>query len=574
MEKTKFLTIFASFENYEVVRQTLPAVIAETKENDARLIVHDSSVNERDSKWKWLIELSETENFFLILSTNMSMAHARNMCLQFGKEMYSPDYICFLEDDHGFRFGAIAALISAMENEYGKISPNGLRYGLFSTCLEHTNANLAICENNNHFPVGENAQFNLGGPNSCMRCAPASHWDNVLKGYDTDEYLISNYQTAQLRWRNYHKGFTGLFVGDGSLSFCVDCKGRGETSANGLRLWDKHYCASDERSRHIAKHQSFSSVASSKGNDPSNSGISSNGCRQFPAEKIINKTMEPSDIEYDRPKTIIAELNDLIRYLKNNRLRVSSWYGCFEYSAQESLYETINRGYNYTPLDHSEDDKYFPWFLYWEIVWVVLKAEFKIGQKILDLGGSSSLFSYYLASKGLDVTTVDLQRNLVENANSVARQTGWHLKNHVMDMQDLSFDKKFDHITSICVNEHIPIIARVKINRMIKNLLIPGGRFSITFDYRNPSRRAMINSPKDVYKQFVEPSGLKMRGNQQFFDSGNSYLLHPFFHPSMPWSYRRSQIKIGHFRIWDVIRHKTSNDYTFGALFLEKCLSE
>ena len=45
---------------------------------------------------------------------------------------------------------------------------------------------------------------------------------------------------------------------------------------------------------------------------------------------------------------------------------------------------------------------------------MTMNAEFSKGQKVLDLGGSSSLFSYYLASKGLDVTTVDLQENLVE----------------------------------------------------------------------------------------------------------------------------------------------------------------
>jgi len=67
------------------------------------------------------------------------------------------------------------------------------------------------------------------------------------------------------------------------------------------------------------------------------------------------------------------------------------------------------------------------------------------------LGGSSSLFSYYLASKKLEVTTVDLQKNLVENANQVAQQMGWKLNNFVMDMRNLDFDSQFDHITSICV---------------------------------------------------------------------------------------------------------------------------
>ena len=88
-------------------------------------------------------------------------------------------------------------------------------------------------------------------------------------------------------------------------------------------------------------------------------------------------------------------------------------------------------------------------------------------------GGSSSLFSFYLASKGFRVTTVDLQRTLVDNANHVAREMGWDLNNCVMDMKQLRFEDRFDHITSICVYEHIPMFDRVEINKKIRELLGP-----------------------------------------------------------------------------------------------------
>ena len=106
VERASFLTIFATYENLEVVKQTLPAVVAETRANDARLIVHDSSTEGRDEKWRYLRALNADEDFFLLLSSNLSMAHARNMCLQLGIEQYAPDYVCMLEDDHGYRPGA------------------------------------------------------------------------------------------------------------------------------------------------------------------------------------------------------------------------------------------------------------------------------------------------------------------------------------------------------------------------------------------------------------------------------------------------------------------------------------
>lgn len=285
---------------------------------------------------------------------------------------------------------------------------------------------------------------------------------------------------------------------------------------------------------------------------------------------MINKTMELSDLDSDKSIKIIEELNNLVKGLYNKGLKISSWQGRFDLSGQRNSPEVINRGINYRPIENSVDDKNFPWFLYWEIVWVTLNAEFKEGQKILDLGGSSSLFSYYLASKGLDVTTVDLQEQLVSNANLVSQHTGWNLKNYVMNMTELDFDSQFDHISSICVFEHIPMYDRVVINKSISKLLVPHGRFSITFDYNNPSRLACIDSPEEINKQFVIPSGLSVRGNQRFFDSGSSYLLHPFFYPKTPWRYKLSKIKDGDFNIWQIFRSNKVNDYTFGALFLEK----
>lgn len=253
MEKTVFLTIFPSFENLDVVKKTLPSIIEETKRNDARLIVHDSSVKGKKEKWFYLQELNKEDDFFLILSDNLSAAHARNMCLRLGQELYAPDYICLLEDDHGYEEGLIPAMIYAMKQYYGNVSPNGLRYGMFTGCTTHTHASLIKLNDGNSYPDEAENPFTIGGANNCFRCAPTNHWVNVLKGYDTDEYLLSEFQTANPRWRNYHKGFTALYVADGTLVFNVAAPGRGMTSTDELKLWDNKFCASDKRSRFKGK---------------------------------------------------------------------------------------------------------------------------------------------------------------------------------------------------------------------------------------------------------------------------------------------------------------------------------
>ncbi len=283
----------------------------------------------------------------------------------------------------------------------------------------------------------------------------------------------------------------------------------------------------------------------------------------------INKTMDRADLERSEAKAVVDDLDALIADMSERGLPLSSWYGKLDLSKDE--FQRVNRGYGYAPLPTARDDENFPWFLYWEIAWIVLNNDFKPGQRLLDLGGSGSLFSYYMASKGVEVTTVDLQPELVERADEVARATGWPLENVVMDMRELAFDEPFDHITSICVFEHIPLSGRIEVNSLIRELLVDGGTFSITFDYVNPIGSARIGSPEAVREQFVAPSGLTVRDNETFHDNGERYLLQPFFHPSAwrrgwkPYFFARRE-----FGVRDLFKVKRENDYTFGALFQQR----
>ena len=76
--------------------------------------------------------------------------------------------------------------------------------------------------------------------------------NNVLKGYDTDEYLISHYQTRGINFRNYNKGFTIMIVDNGTKVFDVESEGRGSTTNQTERLRDVDYTASDKRSVYMA----------------------------------------------------------------------------------------------------------------------------------------------------------------------------------------------------------------------------------------------------------------------------------------------------------------------------------
>ena len=137
-----------------------------------------------------------------------------------------------------------------MKTYYGKISPNGLRFGLFTGCGEHNTKRRDFLPEGHAFPAADNTPAQFGRANACFRCAPASHWNNVLKGFDPDEYLVSNYQVKILNQRNYFNGFTSMIVKNGQFCNYIHSRGRGTSDEQELKRWDETYTASDARSKY------------------------------------------------------------------------------------------------------------------------------------------------------------------------------------------------------------------------------------------------------------------------------------------------------------------------------------
>jgi hypothetical protein len=246
-----FATIYTSFNDLDAVKSIFPRVLEEVNRTRTSLIVHDCSTERRQETWDWYRRLGEESDFFYFFSKKLPFALARNACLSLAMEMYSPQYLCMLEDDHGYLPGAIDALRDAMRAKYGQTGPNGLRYGLFSLCPDCWGPDFrASCLEDgegNLFAPPESRPLYLGGANSCCRCAPISHWLSVLKGYDVDEYAVSLFQVRNLNFRNYHRGFTALYVGAGSFVTRFNRPGLGYRMLN-VRF-DDEYTASDPRSK-------------------------------------------------------------------------------------------------------------------------------------------------------------------------------------------------------------------------------------------------------------------------------------------------------------------------------------
>lgn len=290
---------------------------------------------------------------------------------------------------------------------------------------------------------------------------------------------------------------------------------------------------------------------------------------------FVNKTMDRSDLfTYDAIQ-VTKEINNLITVLNSKDLHMSSWFGTLPGEVDRELRQDelknvmkiakligINnlngmetRGKEYEPIEGFIDEINYPWYLYWEIIWV-LKNGPKLNHemKILDAGGTSSLFSCYLASKGFDIYSVEICNKLVENGNKIAKKMGWNMIALNMDMQKLEFeDEYFDHAYSICVFEHLEYEAKQKAINEIARCIKPKGTLSITFDYKNPAPFIMecgmdnreinkISSQEDIVRGFLSNDQFELVGNQEFFDNGLKYL---------------TNIKFG-------------EKYTFGSIFLRK----
>jgi surface carbohydrate biosynthesis protein len=310
------------------------------------------------------------------------------------------------------------------------------------------------------------------------------------------------------------------------------------------------------------------------------------GLNDCPAAGIgpINKSMHRGDLLSGSAEITVRDLNSLIRTLHRNGLWMSSWVGTlpqhYDHGANwfkklartfiakmpDALVDPIERKaikrgmaqrLDYEPLPDAADDQRHPWFLYWEIYWVLryMRPRLKPGAKILDAGGSSSLFTCYLASLGYEVHCVELNANLNANAQRIADKMKWNLFAYDMNLQNLKFaDKSFDHAFSICVFEHLDYPVKKAALAEIARCLNPGGILSITFDYKNPAPGVVgfgkdtrpqnqISNPEDLRRSFLSTEKFELVGNQLFYDSGESYLTHPMF---------------------------PTKSYTFGSIFLRR----
>lgn len=159
-----------------------------------------------------LLQKKNIQNIKILLTSNISFAKSRNLGIFYSMNSTDPlKYLTLIEDDHYIYFDSLKQLEPIMDKYWGKEINKSLKIGMFTSCFQHTNAELTKIDNNLYIPNLYDSPDHIGGVNSCFRSAPIYHFLNIVGGYALDEYPISYYQTASQNIKNYNNGYTVMF---------------------------------------------------------------------------------------------------------------------------------------------------------------------------------------------------------------------------------------------------------------------------------------------------------------------------------------------------------------------------
>lgn len=222
----------------------------------------------------------------------------------------------------------------------------------------------------------------------------------------------------------------------------------------------------------------------------------------------INKLADLQDMHQLVRKPLVERLANLYRTLKSTRLDFS---------------------------DHLQKH----WLRMWEYSSAIIESKVDSRMRVLDAGGTGTVFSFYLAAEGCQVTTVDIDDKKIKDAIAMSEYLGLKMNHRLESITELSDeDETYDRVFCICVIEHINIDQQEVAIRQLSRVLKRGGILCITFDYGEFAADYPFLSPDDVQERLVKPSGL-MTLNNEFEEYSEDVGTHPI-------------------------------EYTFGSLFLKK----
>lgn len=211
----------------------------------------------------------------------------------------------------------------------------------------------------------------------------------------------------------------------------------------------------------------------------------------------MNKTLDLEDLKNKAYLLVIEEINALIAILNKKGLKFTTYQAEF------------NTGWG-------ENDIWFKRKL-WEISTMIIYGKIEKSQRILDCGGASIIFSFYLASRGCQVETADIDwrgYGIVKNAEIVAKEMNWNMHNLYSNIFSLPYKTEvFDRVFCICVLEHLGYKEQILAIKEMSRVLKEEGIMGLTFDYGPTAFGNKYKHIYDINQRIIIPSELEIMGN-------------------------------------------------------------
>ena len=148
--------------------------------------------------------------------------------------------------------------------------------------------------------------------------------------------------------------------------------------------------------------------------------------------------------------------------------------------------------------------------------------------KVLDVACGEGFYSIYLASKGFDVTGIDISENAIKYSKENAEKAGVNIKFKAMDVMNLpELNEKFDFIFEWAIMHHIMPEQRQKYVQGASEILTKGGKYlSLCFNEKDPK---FIGA--DTKTRIIPEGSRSIVGGKLYFSSLDELkgLFNPHF---------------------------------------------
>jgi SAM-dependent methyltransferase len=166
----------------------------------------------------------------------------------------------------------------------------------------------------------------------------------------------------------------------------------------------------------------------------------------------------------------------------------------------------------------------------WEYARGVAFLEAVGARRVLDFGGGATPPVLYLAARGCEVLSLDIEPRLAEATTQFGRRHGWALRGSAHNLVNaplaasLAGELPFDAAMSFSVFEHIPEPAQMIAMRRFGELLRPGGFVAMTIDFGADAPAEFAARDAAHIERLIAASGLEPVSGA-FRDTGERFPI-------------------------------------------------